>query len=170
MDARAAGHATHSVESGPMTERTRVIDEVRDLVGPAARAISRTRAQIVVGFAVVVTLLCAFALAGAAVDDAKINANQAVAEAEVLEGSTIFRTLVRFTLPNGDVAIPELGVSYPRGLTPGTTVPVEYDVTDALHVRVAGRTALTAAAPLLAVIVVTWLIALPVARRMRRRS
>ncbi len=96
-----------------------------------------------VGFAVVITLLCGFALAGAAVDDAKITANQAVAEAEVLEGSTIFRTLVRFPLPNGDVAIPELGVAYPRGLTPGNTVPVEYDVTDAVHVRVAGRSALT---------------------------
>jgi hypothetical protein len=153
-----------------MAERTRVIDEVRDLVGPAARAISRTRAQILVGFAVVITLLCGFALAGAAVDDAKISANQAVAEAEVLDGSTFFRTLVRFTLPNGDVAIPELGVAYPRGLTPGTTVRVEYDVTDAVHVRVAGRTALSASAPLLAVIVVTWLVALPVARRMRRRA
>ena len=62
------------------------------------------------------------------------------------------------------------GTAQARGLAPGTTVPVEYDVTDALHVRVAGRTALTASTPLLAVIVVTWLIALPVARRMRRRS
>jgi hypothetical protein len=151
-----------------MTEHTSVIDEVRDLVGPAARAISRTRAQIVIGVAVVVTLLCGFALAGAAVDDAKITANEAVAEAEVLEGSTFFRTLVRFPLPNGDVAIPELGVAYPRGLTPGTTVAVEYDVTDAVHVRVAGRSALTASAPLLAVIVITWALALPLARRMRR--
>ena len=153
-----------------MTERTRVIDEVRDILAPAARAISRTRAKIVLGMAVVVTLLCSFALAGAAVDDAKINANEAVAEAEVLDGSTFFRTLVRFTLPNGDVAIPELGVAYPRGLTPGTTVRVEYDVTDAVHVRVAGRTALTSSAPLLAVIALTWLIALPVARRMRRSA
>ena len=153
-----------------MTERISMIDEVKDLVCPAVRAISRNRAQIVLGFAVVITLLCGFALAGAAVDDAKITANQAVAEAEVLEGSTFFRTLVRFTLPNGDVAIPELGVAYPRGLTPGTTVRVEYDVTDAVHVRVAGRTALSASAPLLAVIVVTWLVALPVARRMRRRA
>jgi len=153
-----------------MTERTRVIDEVKDLVCPAARAISRTRAQIVLGFAVVVTLLCGFALAGAAVDDAKITANEAVAQAEVLEGSTLFRTLVRFPLPNGDVAIPELGVAYPRGLAPGTSVPVEYDVTDAVHVRVAGRTALSESAPLLAVIVVTWLIALPLARRMRRSA
>jgi hypothetical protein len=151
-----------------MTERTRVIDEVRDLVGPAARAISRTRAKIVIGVAVVVTLLCGFALAAAAVDDAKITANEAVAEAEVLEGSTIFRTLVRFPLPNGDVAIPELGVAYPRGLTPGTTVAVEYDVTDAVRVRVAGRSALSASAPLLVAIVITWAIALPVARRMRR--
>ena len=153
-----------------MTERTRVIDEVKDLVCPALRAISRTRAQIVLGFAVVITLLCAFALAGAAVDDEKISANEAVAQAEVLEGSTFFRTLVRFPLPNGDVAIPELGVAYPRGLTPGTSVPVEYDVTDAVHVRVAGRTALGESAPLLAVIVVTWIIALPLARRMRRSA
>jgi hypothetical protein len=153
-----------------MTERTRVIDEVRDLVCPAVRAISRTRAQIVVGVAVVITLLCGFALAGAAVDDAKISANQAVAQAEVLEGSTFFRTLVRFPLPNGDVAIPELGVAYPRGLAPGTSVPVEYDVTDATYVRVAGRTALAESAPLLAVIVVTWLIALPLARRMKRSA
>ena len=151
-----------------MTERIRVIDEVRDIVCPAARAISRARAQILLGFAVVITLLCGFALAGAAVDDAKITANQAVAQAEVLEGSTFFRTLVRFPLPNGDVAIPELGVAYPRGLTPGTSVLVQYDVTDAVHVRVAGRSALTASAPLLAVIVVTWLLALPLARRMKR--
>jgi Protein of unknown function (DUF3592) len=153
-----------------MTERIRVIDEVRDLVCPAARAISRTRAQIVVGVAVVITLLCAFAVAGAAMDDAKITANQAVAQAEVLEGSTLFRTLVRFPLPNGDVAIPEYGVSYPWRLTPGTTVRVEYDVTDATHVRVAGRSALSASGPLLAVIVLAWLVALPVARRMRRRA
>ena len=151
-----------------MTERIRVVDEVRDIVCPAARAISRARAQILLGFAVVITLLCGFALAGAAVDDAKITANQAVAHAEVLEGSTFFRTLVRFPLPNGDVAIPELGVAYPRGLTPGTSVLVQYDVTDAVHVRVAGRSALTASAPLLAVIVATWLLALPLARRMRR--
>jgi hypothetical protein len=153
-----------------MAERTRVVDEIRDLVGPPVRAISRTRAQIVLGMAVVITLLCGFALAGAAVDDAKITANQAVAQAEVLEGSTFFRTLVRFPLPNGDVAIPELGVAYPRGLTPGTSVPVEYDVTDAVHVRVAGRTALSSSAPLLALIVVTWALALPLAARMRRRS
>jgi hypothetical protein len=153
-----------------MTERIRVIDEVRDIVCPAARAISRARAQILLGFAVVITLLCGFALAGAAVDDAKITANQAVAQAEVLEGSTFFRTLVRFPLPNGDVAIPELGVAYPRGLAPGTSVLVEYDVTDAVHVRVAGRSALTASAPLLAVIVATWLLALPLARRIRRSA
>jgi hypothetical protein len=37
-------------------------------------------------------------------------------------------------------------------------------------VRVAGRSALTASAPLLAVIIITWAIALPLARRMRRRA
>ena len=154
-----------------MTERTRVIDEVRDLVGPAARAISRTRAQIVVGFAVVVTLLCAFALAGAAVDDAKITANQAVAEAEVLEGSTIFRTLVRFTAAQRRRGDPRARRGLPaRASPPAPRCPWSTTSPTPRTCGSPGRTALTAAAPLLAVIVVTWLIALPVARRMRRRS
>jgi hypothetical protein len=153
-----------------MTERTRAIDELTDLVRPAVRAISRTRAQIVLGVAVVITLLCGFALAGAAVDDGRISANEAVAQADVLDGSTFFRTLVRFTLPNGDVVVPELGVAYPRGLTPGTSVAVEYDATEPDRVRVVGRSAASAAAPLAAVIVVTWVLLLPLARRMRRRG
>ncbi len=153
-----------------MADRTRMIDELTDLVGPAARAIVRIRARIVLGVAVVITLLCAFALAGAAVDDQKITANEGVARAEVLEGSTFFRTLVRFTVGNGDVRIPELGVAYPRGLTAGTSVDVEYDLTNPDRARVAGRSALTAAAPLIVVIVVTWAALLPVARRMRRRQ
>jgi len=152
-----------------MTDRTRVTDELNDLVGPAVRAMSRTRAKIVLGIAVVITLLCGFALAGAAVDDGRITANRAVAQAEVLDGSTFFRTLVRFTLPDGDVVVPELGVAYPRGLTPGTSVAVEYDATDPDRARVAGRSVATAAAPLVVVIVVTWAAALPLARRMRRR-
>jgi hypothetical protein len=153
-----------------MPERTRMIDELTDLVGPAARAIVRTRAQIVLGVAVVITLLCAFALAGAAVDDQKITANEGVAQAEVLEGSTFFRTLVRFTVGNGDIRIPELGVAYPRGLTPGTSVDVEYDLTDPDLVRVAGRSALSSSAPLVVVIIVTWAVLLPLAGRMRRRQ
>jgi Protein of unknown function (DUF3592) len=153
-----------------MTERTRVVDELNDLVGPALRAMSRTRAKIVLGVAVVITLLCGFALAGAVVDDGRISANEAVAQAEVLDGSTFFRTLVRFTLPSGDVVVPELGVAYPRGLTPGTSVAVEYDATNPELARVAGRSAVTAAAPLVLVIVLTWAVLLPVARRMRRKG
>ncbi|HEY0815257.1 MAG TPA: DUF3592 domain-containing protein [Pseudonocardia sp.] len=152
-----------------MADHTRMIDELADLVGPAARAIVHARARIVLGLAVVITLLCAFALAGAAVDDQKISANEGVAKAEVLDGSTFFRTLVRFTIANGEVRIPELGVAYPRGLTPGTSVDVEYDLADPDLVRVAGATAFTAAAPLVIAIVVTWAVLLPVARRMRRR-
>ena len=65
---------------------------------------------------------------------------------------------------------PSSGVAYPRGLTPARRCSSQYDVTDAVHVRVAGRSALTASAPLLAVIVVTWLLALPLARRMSAGS
>ena len=91
------------------------------------------------GLAVLITVLAGFAIAGAAVDDRAIAANPATAEAEVLEGSSFARTLVRFTVANGEVWVPERGVFYPRGLQPGDKVAVEYDVTDPELVRVAGR-------------------------------
>lgn len=153
-----------------MTERTRAIDELADLLGPAVRAIVRTRAQIVLGVAVAITLLCAFALAGAAIDDRRISEHPGVAQAEVLDGSTVLRTLVRFTVAGGELVVPELGVAYPRGLAPGTTVTVEYDVTDPDFVRVAGRTAFGSAAPLLAAVAVTWAGLWPLSRRLRRRA
>ena len=138
------------------------------MLRPAVRAIVATRSQIVLGLAVVITLLCGFALVGAAVDDRKITANLAVAQAQVLEGSTFARTLVRFTAASGETVVPELGVAYPRGLQPGDTVAVEYDVTHPDRVRVAARSAFTNAWPLLGVMGLTWVLLLPLARHLRR--
>jgi hypothetical protein len=148
---------------------TRAVDELADLVLPAGRAISRAAHRIVIGFAVVLTLLAGFALIGAALDDRAISADQAVAQAQVLEGSTFLRTLVQFTAADGQAHTPELGVFYPRGLEPGTMVAVEYDVTKPDLVRVAGRTALAGVLPLGIAVVVVWAIALPWSRWLRKR-
>ena len=45
--------------------------------------------------------------------------------------------------------VPERGVQYPRGLEPGDTVAVEYDLSDPEQVRVAGRSAVDGIVPTL---------------------
>ncbi len=149
--------------------RTRAVDELADLVRPALRAVSRAALRIVLGVAVVLTLVAGSALVGAALDDRSIAANEAVAQAQVLDGSTFFRTLVQFTAADGQAHTPELGVFYPRGLEAGPTVAVEYDVTNPDLVRVAGRTYLTGALLLGVGVVVVWALALPCSWWLRRR-
>lgn len=146
-----------------------VAEELADLLRPAVAAVARNRSRITVGLAVVITLLCGSAVAGAAVDDAAIDRHPFVTQAEVLDGSTFVRTLVRFTTTSAAIVVPELGVAYPRGLRAGDTVAVQYDETDPDHVRVAGRSAVTAAWPLLVVIGLAWLVLYPLSRRLRRR-
>jgi hypothetical protein len=148
---------------------TRAVDELADLVRPAVRAVSRAAPRIVQGVAVALTVLALFALIGAALDDRTISANQAVAQAQVLDGSTFFRTLVQFTAADGQAHTPELGVFYPRGLQAGATVAVEYDVTDPALVRVAGRTFLSGVLPLGVGVLVVWALAIPLAVWLRRR-
>jgi len=152
-----------------VSTRTRAIDELAELVRPAGRAMSRSAPRIVLGVALVLTLLAVFALIGAAVDDRTISANQAVAQAQVLDGSTFFRTLVQFTAADGQAHTPELGVFYPRGLAGGSTVAVEYDVTNPDLVRVAGRTFLSGLVPLGVGVVVVWALAVPFSWWLRRR-
>ena len=109
------------------TRGTRAVDELASVVRPLGHFVVRRLPEIVAGVAVLATVLAALAVAGAALDDRAISANQAVAEAEVLEGSTFVRTLVRFSLDSGEAVVPERGVFYPRGLEVGESVAVEYD-------------------------------------------
>jgi hypothetical protein len=148
---------------------TRAADELADLLRPAVRVTRRRLPEVVVGVAVLVTVLAVLALVGAAVDDRSIARNPAVAQAEVLEGSSFSRTLVRFTVANGEAVVPALGVYYPRGLEVGQTVAVEYDVTDPDHVRVAGRSALDGVLPLSLIVVGGWAVLGPLAVWLRRR-
>jgi hypothetical protein len=148
---------------------TRAVDELASLLRPVRATLARRAAEIVLGLAVLITVLVGFAIAGAAVDDRAIAANPATAQAEVLDGSTFTRTLVRFTVANGEVRVPERGVFYPRGLQPGSMIPVEYDVTDPDLVRVAGRSAFERMGPLLLVAVGSWVLLGPLAWAIRRR-
>ncbi|MFC4942579.1 DUF3592 domain-containing protein [Pseudonocardia sp. GCM10023141] len=152
-----------------MSTGTRAIDELAVLVRPPAAAIKRTLPEILVGLAVLVTALAVFALAGAVVDDVTISGNRAEAPAQVLDGSTFARTLVQFTLPDGETRVPELGVFYPRGLEPGQVITVEYDAADPDIVRVAGRSALEGVLPLGLGVLGTWVVLGPLALWLRRR-
>jgi hypothetical protein len=160
---------TSTGTTGSGTTRTRAADELASLVRPLVRAVAGRLPEIVAGIAVLTTVLAVLAVAGAAVDDRAIAANPAVAEAEVLDGSTFARTLVRFTVANGEAVVPELGVFYPRGLQVGESVAVEYDVTDPELVRVAGRSALDGVLPMLLGVAVVWAVLTPLAHWLRRR-
>ncbi|MGH3882777.1 MAG: DUF3592 domain-containing protein [Pseudonocardiaceae bacterium] len=116
----------------------------------------------------VLTGLIVLALAGAAVDDAEIDARTGHATAQVL-AVTSMRTLVQFAVPDGQVYSPEEGVAYPSGLQVGQLVRVEYDRADPEQVRVAGRTWVTGVAPAAITLVTLWVLVAPVTWWLRRR-
>ena len=151
-----------------MTSADSPLTELAETVAPALRALRRRGSEIVVGVAVLVTALAALALTGAAVDDAAINADRGVATAEVLD-SSFSRTLIRFPVANGQAVVPERGVQYPRGLSTGDTVTVEYDLSDPEQVRVAGRSVVDGIVPMLLGVAVAWAVLGPVAVWLRRR-
>lgn len=155
------------MKSGPHTA-TGTIDELTAEVLPALRVLRRRLPEIVIGVAVLLTVLGGLALVGAAMDDAAIARNRAVATAEVLDGSSWSRTLVRFTAANGQTVVPGNGVAYPRGLEPGQTVAVEYDVTEPELVRVAGRGAADGILPMVAGLAGMWVVLGGIARAIRR--
>ncbi len=148
----------------------RLLDEVAALVLPVVMPVVRRLPAVVIGLAATATLLGVLALIGAARDDALISEHSAVTTAEVLEGSGLSRTLVRFTTADGQAVVPEFGVFYPVGLQPGDVVRVEYDATDPDRVRVFGRSAGLGVLPILLGTAALWVIALPLAWWLRRRQ
>jgi hypothetical protein len=151
------------------TGRTRAIDELASLVRPLWRFMQTRSAEIVTGIAVLATVLGLLALAGAAVNDRSISANPGFAQAEVLDGSTFARTVVRFTVASGETVVPEHGVFYPSGLEVGRPVAVEYDLANPELARVAGRSALDQALPLAGGVALVWAVLGPIALWLRRR-
>jgi hypothetical protein len=156
---------------GPPPGRTtiRAADELADLFRPALAVTRRRLPEVVVGLALVITLAAVLAFVGATLDDRMIDANPGVAQAEVLDGSSWDRTLVRFSTATGETVLPALGVYYPDGLAVGQTVAVEYDTTDPDHVRVAARTAVSGLPSLLLITAGTWVVLGPLALWLGRR-
>lgn len=145
-----------------------VLDEAVALLRPAGRRAP----EIVVVVGVVVSVLLALVLVGAARNDAHIDAATGRAVAEVLEGGSRPHVYVRFTTDEGAVLTPEKGVFYPLGLEPGQLVRVEYDRTDPELVRVAGRTWTQGLAPVALGLLMLWAVLGPTAwllARARRR-
>ncbi|MGH3565848.1 MAG: DUF3592 domain-containing protein [Pseudonocardia sp.] len=148
---------------------TGMIGELAGLLRPMLSALARRLPELVAGLALLLTALGGLALTGAAVHDVAIDRNRAVAAAEVLEGSTFGRTLIRFTAADGQTVVPERGVFYPRGLAPGAAIAVEYDITDPEVVRVAGRSALDGLPAVLLGVLGVWAVLGPLTLWLRMR-
>lgn len=119
------------------------LEAARPVLAPVGRRVP----EILVGLGVVLTVLVALVLVGAARNDASITADRGVAVGEVLDGSDAQHTFVRYTASDGAVLTPQSGVLYPRGLEPGNYVLVEYDRSKPELVRVADRNWTTGLAP-----------------------
>ncbi|MFP5069410.1 DUF3592 domain-containing protein [Pseudonocardia nantongensis] len=156
--------------TSPTTSPTEdVLTESRAAAGRILAALRRRVPEIVLGVGVVWTLLALIALGGAALDDARISANQATTAATVLDGSDYWRTVVRYVDGEGRLQTPGAGISYPVGLTPGQNLYVEYDSTEPTRVRVAGRNAVDGILPTLGGIAAGWVLVAPVYLVLRRR-
>ena len=115
------------------------------------------------------TGLITLALAGAALDDAKIDARAVHVTAQVLVVTTM-RTLVQFAGPDGKVYRPDEGLAYPAGLRVGQLVRVEYDSAHPDRVRVAGRSWRQGVRPASLTLIALWVLVAPATWWLRRRQ
>lgn len=125
--------------------------------------------RIVLGVAVVVTVLGIVLLIAAWRTDRAIESHMGTASAEVLSAGQI-RSSITFVTPDGTTYNPPNGVLYPTGLTEGQFIEVEYDERDPDTVRVAGRDAVVAVLPVGSVVLGTWAVAIAVVLVLRRRG
>ncbi len=128
----------------------------------------RIGARVVLGLAVVLTLLCVALVFAAIRNDRAITAHLGTANARV-EQVSFDRTIIRYETPDGVSHSPANGVLYPDGLAEGDLVWIEYDVTDPELARVAGRTWVLTLLPLGTTILFTWLVAGPLLWWLRSR-
>ena len=122
-------------------------------MNPTAQRIVQV-ALLVVG--TILTLMAVFLFAGCVKNDARINANKAVAVAEVSAADRLHAAVGFFT-PDGKFHSPQLGLLCRTELSLGERISVDYDASnpDGL-VRPTGRSASLAVIPVLSVIVGGW--------------
>ncbi|MGH3771669.1 MAG: DUF3592 domain-containing protein [Pseudonocardiaceae bacterium] len=139
------------------------------VAGAPRRLLGRWRWWVLPAVAGLLTGLITLALAGAALDDAEIDAHTGHATAQVL-AVTSMRTLVQFARPDGTVYRPEAGLAYPSGSQVGQLVRVEYDRADPDRVRIAGRTWVQGVAPASITVTALWVLVAPATWWLRRRQ
>ena len=114
--------------------------------------------RVVLGVAVLITVLCAGLLLAAMRNDDAITSHLGATNAQV-DSVAWDRTIIRFETPDGVVHIPANGVLYPGGLVAGDLVRIEYDTASPELARVAGRTAELTLLPLGSTVLITWAVA-----------
>ena len=115
--------------------------------------------RIVLGLAVVITVMIAALAAGSRLDDRQIDRHLGTATATVLSISAL-HTGIEFVDGGGVTIRPPAGVLYPGLLSVGQKFQVEYSTIDPTVVRVAGRTAAVGDLVLGISLALTWLCAL----------
>lgn len=135
---------------------------------PASR-IRRVAARAVLVLAGLLTVLCLSLIGACAISDRTISESRGSGVAEVLDTS-MTRTVVRFSTPDGGVYIPPNGALYPMGLQKGQHVAIEYDTRNPDLVRVAGRGMVLSLLPVLTVLAVVWLVLGPAWWLLRRSA
>lgn len=122
-----------------------------------ARRVRRACARGVLVLGVLLTVLGLSVVVACAIDDRTIAESRGDGVAEVLDTS-LTRTVIRFSTPEGRVHIPQDGVLYPGGLQEGQFVRVEYDTRNPDLVRVAGRGMVLSLLPVAASLAGFWVV------------
>jgi hypothetical protein len=136
---------------------------------PAARRrlIRRFAVRGLLAVGVIVTFLCGVLVIAAWTEDASIERNLGVTNAEVVADS-MTRTVVRFYTPDGAEHVPQTGVLYPSGLEVDDRVEVEFKQDNPELVRVAGRSAVVMLLPVGLTLLAVWAVLVPSIWALRR--
>lgn len=131
------------------------------------RLIRRFAVRGLVAVGVIVTFLSGVLVIAAWTEDASIERNIGVANAQVVADSAT-RTVVRFYTPDGAEHVPQTGVLYPAGLNVNDVVEVEFRQDNPELVRVAGRSAVVMLLPVGLTLLAVWAVLVPSIWALRR--
>lgn len=134
-------------------------DGIRMTRWPRSR-VYRVLARSALVLGLLCTLMGGSIIAACFTNDAIINGARGQTVAEVINTSSPFRTVVRYTTDDGRVFLPPGGVLYPQGLQKGQMVRIEYDKKTPDLARVQGRNGFLAFQPVLMALAGAWAVVL----------
>lgn len=144
-------------------------DGIRMTRWPRSR-VYRVLARSALILGLLCTLMGGSIIAACFTNDAIINGARGQTVAEVINTSSPFRTVVRYTTDDGRVFLPPGGVLYPQGLRKGQMVRIEYDKKTPDLARVQGRNGFLAFQPALMALAGAWTVVLLLRWKLLRLS